>query len=427
MSINNLFTSLNDISMVNHTKFGDFSVEFMAKLEEMVKLGYLPLNSLSILIDQMFIILPLAMEKKSEIKNKLYPTLCTIAPALDELRIHLDDATLGAITLISKSHYAMIWSKFGQFELECFLSRHYIRHPSYSKKSTEVQTKHGATNVPLNIIAMRKLRRLIGPEAYFKECNELFFQEDLEYVYQFSNVVLRIPRTVCVFCEEIETSQNKHDLCHYSYANKQSLHSYINKQSLLTVDEGVIKLHGTSSKNLNRLWDYQYNRNFNCDDNFFLFSPHGQKNCNYQVLNCQHLCPKLIKLSQENYDKYFSLETKFDTNLFLNGRASDGYYNIRDNMKQEIIYSAHLNNDRYLDIHRMIVELIKNKVRIEELPCNNLRNCRPAYGYSCHNHQINNICNNYVVPLSCIHCTITMWTPCHKCYMPKFLHGFRNW
>lgn len=140
---------------------------------------------------------------------------------LDPLDTYLDEAIYGSIALVSKDYYDIIRSRLGQNKLDICILKHYIENPVYSNLFTQlegnVDGKIVTYELSLNIIAKKKLRKIIGPQLYLENNEEVFFESDLEYIANMCNdghyIRFIVPRNVCIFCKKIKTYFSSHPRC----------------------------------------------------------------------------------------------------------------------------------------------------------------------------------------------------------------------
>lgn len=336
--------------------------------------------------------------------------MCNIRLALDHLQIYFDNTSFGAISLVSKSHHQMIVEKFGTEKTEIFILEHYIQHPIYSKLSANIKSTHLNEiinhKISLNIIAKKKLRKIIGPELFFKSHTELFFESDLEYMgILHQNGIctkLMVPATVCVFCREIKSFKNMHSNCYDIYHMEHFPH----------VNRGKTVSFGIKTPNI-------------LDENFMEIS-NCMCNKSKKIMYC-YLCPELIELVKINYEKYFGLKTVFDTKLSVCTKKHNcdcKYWKL--DKHGEISYNSHdLNYGKHMTnwiIYTTLVYLkinpsladVKHTCQSDDYVSNN--ECKSCY--------IDSICHKFIIPPTSIYHTISIHTPCFTCDKPKFLHGF---
>ena len=406
-----LSCKINKIDRYNSYESGDFFIDSLNKLEQVINSGFISIDAISSIVSKTQLITQIANKKQNEIHNSSYPSICAISQSLDQLMFHLDEPTFGAIALINKDHHQMIKEKFGPDKLEIFIAEHYIRNPIYSKMYAQIRTKSGTFELSLDIIAKKKLSKIIGPKLYFDSHAELFFKSDLAHVAELYRAGictgLICPRTICIFCREIKSAKNTHDKCYNKYHEKnfclvdESKHK--KKSDTIALDND--NLIGIDTKKSILITQCCCNR------------------CSRKKFDCQYLYPELVILATINYSKYFSLETKFDMHLDgCDGRCECKYSRINEFgiIKKSEQISRHKNN---WNTYKKIVELKKQKVN--PIRMDHTCGTKESKTKSCMMCNIDSVCNNYVVPIKSICKNITIYTPCWTCSRPKFLHGFK--
>lgn len=381
-----LSKSIKNISMFNFEEHSPLCIHFLKKMNAMIKLGYISNDSLSEINIQIQNISEAIITKQNNIQKNTYPSLCSISDAMEHLKLYIDDATFGSIALCSKSHYQMILNFFGDSLLEIFILKHYSTNEEYIIRASKIKIGDTNINMPLNIIARKKLRKIIGPELYFKSNCEVFFKSDLEYVKTCNKFnAFIIPNTVCLMCCEIKSANNMHSNC-----------KYINPT---------------------------------------LGNPYYLKSCVPTFLNYEYLCPELVELSKKNYDENFSLETKFDPNLEVcktRGSCNCSYNEILHNGTVTCSFHFLTNGEHDCNwkIYEIIADAIKNDTKIVHScdgnqPTKITNKPTPRRRYmECNNCTVNNICDNYVIPQKSLYGDVSIHTPCNTCMYPRFLHGF---
>lgn len=139
-------------------------------------------------------------------------TLYDIFPAIDHLKQYLMEIDIGAIALSSKTLYNLILLNFKQFQTDISIIKHYIHNPHYYKSINIdfiVHEQKLSVPIPKFIIALKKLRILIGQEEFFKSYNYIFFKKDL--IYNKKHFIIQ-DFCVCPFCEKFIES-GKHADC----------------------------------------------------------------------------------------------------------------------------------------------------------------------------------------------------------------------
>lgn len=408
-----LSLSMNKISIFNSYDAGPFHLDVLDKLNKMIDCGYIPISDIELILSKTALLLSTINKKCKEINNEIYPSLCEIGWALDHLGIYIDESVFGAIALVSKSHYDMFTLKYGVEKTRIFILKHYIDTPIYSKSYVNIQSKYLDEiinhKISLSSIAKKNLRKIIGPKLYFDSYSDLFFSSDLAYLGQLHEegicTKLILPRTICVFCNEIKSRENMHSDC-YNIYHAEHFSEMIGSNKIT---------HRDSDK---------------CLQNFILMDQCDCKRVKKDIY-C-YLCPELIELVRMHYIKYFKMDTTFDAKLVTcteRGRnCKCKYYKINSSGKA-ILDTHELTNG----IHNMNWDIYNSMIYKKLIPnlsgtghtCGNkprINILQPSNG--CKACDMESVCNNFVIPITSLHSVISIHTPCSICSKPKFLHGF---
>lgn len=223
-------TDHSRLPMADHSRLpmADPHINYLAQLYQKIRYGYYPIDLIPIATNICHHIIASADRTIEKIQNPNHPTLTVLYPVLDALHGFIDDATYGAIALLSTSHYEMIKNKLGEAKLDICILKHYIHDRRsteiYKKFQTIVNDKIVEYKVSLDILAKKRLRLIIGPELYFKEYKEALVPEDLDYVAELHNkgecIVLQSAKNVCIFCKSIINIHNTKN-CYEAWRKKK--------------------------------------------------------------------------------------------------------------------------------------------------------------------------------------------------------------
>ena len=398
-----LTKNITQIDVFNFYDGGQVCIDFLNKLNELFKLGYFPHNHLQQILPIVENIVENINKKQEEIFNINYPTLCNIEMALDPLDKYIDNMTYGSMALVSKDHYTMINNKLGESRITECIYEHFIHHPVYTDQYKIIKLKVGDTifnyNMPLNIIALKNLRKLIGPELYFEKYGEVFFRSDLTYIVKILNeknicIKLESPHTVCMICEEIKTINDPHANCMKNYKKKFA--------------------HTSKTRNFNT---HIHNIYEQCDNdiNININTDHLLCNCVRTAkmeVSLKYLHKELVEYCKINYTKYFTINNIFNPNLkWCNGgkQCRDCGLMTQYNYGKAWDIYDHIKN---ITDKTLVPDYIDDKTCFynSKTPMNKL---------------ISSICNAFVLPHKYIGKEIRSCTPCYTCHKPFFLHGFR--
>lgn len=207
-----------------------------------------------------------------------------IFPAISHLKLFLTDAAMGTIALLSKTFYNGMVSNYGQLNVDIFITKHYIDywydhiifkefvvpmrhdmgfceeqddeemisrmpqeyimamqnieslvgyhpHNMYMRKEAVITPLKQITIisekktiiVPFNVklIALRKLRKLLGPELYFAEHKIIFFRSDFSYLKKYKSSMFKQMR-ICVFCG-IDKEKISNCVCYENYGTTHDM------------------------------------------------------------------------------------------------------------------------------------------------------------------------------------------------------------
>lgn len=179
-------------------------IPYLTNLNEIVKYGYYPISDLITIKFLCETLVTSITQTHEKILGSTHPDLTKLQPALDALTEFIDDATYGAISLLSTSHYIMIKNRLGQDKLDICILKHYATNTTYP--------------LNINLAAKRELRVILGKELYYGEYEEVPIKSDLEYCVEFHNkpqcTILRLPKNRCIFCENINPSFYDHNKCY---------------------------------------------------------------------------------------------------------------------------------------------------------------------------------------------------------------------
>lgn len=152
--------------------------------QQNIKNGYIQSDELNALIIKMETLLKYSLETKERFASNKNYGLDIIFPAIDHLKQYLNDDDMGAIALTSKTLLNLIILNFKQLQTDIYILKHHIHNKTYNYNINIDFTVHEqklTVPIPVNVIAMKNLRKLIGQEEYFKKYTYIFFKSDVAY------------------------------------------------------------------------------------------------------------------------------------------------------------------------------------------------------------------------------------------------------
>ncbi len=200
-----------------------------------IKNRYVSHDDLDILINKLDTLLKVSMHSKNLFITEKHYGLDVIFPAIEHLKLFLDVEDLGAIALVSKTLYDLMVINFTKLRTDIYILKHYIKMYKYDVNiNFVVYGQKILVPIPVNIVALQKLRLIIGFEAYFKTYNYILLKCDFaslknarmqflndDMFMEYINIVLVdfINLNWCIDCETIVTSWCEHRTCERKYEN----------------------------------------------------------------------------------------------------------------------------------------------------------------------------------------------------------------
>lgn len=187
---------------------------------------YVNIDELKTFIMKTELLLDIAKKTMEYLKSTPQLGLEIIFPVIEHLKLFLTDADMGTIALVSKTLYNLMVSNYGQLNIEIFIAKHYIDNVAYNYniykefyvprrygdgfrndsvvrfgRNNNIISEETTIVMPLHIklIALKKLRQLLGPELYFVEHKIIFFKSDIIHLHK-HKYALDEQMGVCVFC-----------------------------------------------------------------------------------------------------------------------------------------------------------------------------------------------------------------------------------
>ncbi len=200
-----------------------------------IKNRYVSHHDLDILINKLDTLLKVSLQSKNLFAIEKHYGLDVIFPAIEHLKLFLDVEDLGAIALVSKTLYDLIVMNFTKLRTDIYILKYYIKNNKYDVNiNFIVKGQQLLVPIPANIIALQKLRLIIGFEEYFKTYNYILLKSDLvslkntrlqflndDMFMEYVNVVLEDFNNLnwCIDCEIIVTNCCEHWMCGRKYRN----------------------------------------------------------------------------------------------------------------------------------------------------------------------------------------------------------------
>ncbi len=201
-----------------------------------IKNKYVSYDDLNELICNMESFLKIAIASKNSMLSDLHYGLDILFPAMDHLKLFLEETDLGAIALVSKTLYNLMIKQFTQVKTEVFILHHYISHPNYDYDVNVNFIVDGQQiSVPIGVtsVAQKRLRILIGHTNHNKFCNKKckkglndFSKNDLIKSFNKKKRIELYDTILCVFCEKPNFYYEEHSYCAYEYNNNTSNEKY---------------------------------------------------------------------------------------------------------------------------------------------------------------------------------------------------------
>ncbi len=346
-------------------------IKIMRALDDIqhpIKNKYVQVDELTNFIEKTEKILKMAIDSRNFLLTNTQPSLDVIFPAMDHLKLFITDADMGAIALVSKNLYNLMFSHYGESNVDIFITKHYIDNDAYDysvdvnyntmvpkdiNKNNHIQQYgelpkdsfhfipdtyiEGKMSLKVKIIALKKLRKLIGPELYYSEYKIVFFKDDIIYLYlKYNEEKIPYNSKVCMFC--YRSCCRNHEYCYQSFATEQ-------KNEVIFNDH--IK-NGTHDKEFKYFLHHLNTNNFTPsmfkDNNCKFCNSPNDEICNvvYQNINCKNDYP-LKALYKYQFDMYHSQQKLKNWSLAqgqvdkMNGEEVK-YYSFCINPEYEYIY-----------------------------------------------------------------------------------------
>lgn len=189
-----------------------------------IKNKYVAYDDLKMLIGELNDLLVVAQVSHDEMLVGPHVGLDKIFPAIDHLKLYLNEKDLGAIALTSKPLYDLMVLNFTELVTRINILKHYI----YCRNTYNVNIKFNVDNnellvpIPINIIMHKQLKNILGCDEYYKTINWLssgyvFSKKDLlHFNNNYKNVSIDLMNLICVFCKKFK-HDNDHNNCAINY------------------------------------------------------------------------------------------------------------------------------------------------------------------------------------------------------------------
>ncbi len=198
----------------------DKLIEYIDKISPYIKNKYATPDDLDILINKLDTLLNISIQSKKLLVIEQHYGLDVIFPAIEHLKLFLDDEDLGALALVSKTLYDLMVINFTQFKIDICILKHYIKSCKYDVNiKFVVFGQHLFVPIPANIIALQKLRLIIGFDEYFKTYNYILLKTDFvtlnnpnpEWLIDIKDLVW------CIDCQTIILKWCDHHKCYKNH------------------------------------------------------------------------------------------------------------------------------------------------------------------------------------------------------------------
>ena len=409
------------LSAIEYTNFNlcfENYLESIQKLRLAISHGYLSYENLLLIEPILPQLQQLIVLAREQLLNPNRTSLYAIMPVLDNLKLFLNEQTLGAVCLVSKEISEAMILKCGIDNVNIYVAMYNLK--TNTDTNIDVPIFFGdeilEIQIPQQIIKKRHLRTLLGPEKYFKDRrnNEIFFMSDLEYLLSmFANkgicLEICIPRTICIVCKKIKSISDTHDNCFDTYLREKNLESSHNKNAAIPISNHKNK---KQHKNFYSAYDdNDHNDDYtNTDNGFYSQYLYGNRSkndmikpiCSHRSIKrlymCEYMYPELVFYAEKN--NFFPVPPISKSQIILCENkypCCDDCYYIKYDL-DEIPNKAH-----YSQIyHKKIWDYFK-------------KNQLPA--------DINKCKSIFKIPPECITANIGYLTPCETCKYPFFFHN----
>jgi hypothetical protein len=198
-----------------------------------IKNRYVSHDELDMLINKLDTLLNISIQSKKLLSTGPHYGLDVIFPAMEHLKLFLYMEDLGSIALVSKTLYDLMVINFTQLQIDICILKYYIKMCKYDVNiNFVVFGQELSVPIPVNIIALQKLRLLIGFDEYFKNYNYILLKSDFvslkkvkvrflndDMFMEYTNMVLNdfVNLNWCIHCETIVTNWCEHRQCEYKY------------------------------------------------------------------------------------------------------------------------------------------------------------------------------------------------------------------
>ncbi len=193
------------------------------KITPIIKNKYISYDELQLLQDNIEPFLQMIINSKNSIASNLHVGLDILFPAMDHLKLFLEESDLGSIALVSKTLYNLMIKHFTQFKIDVSILHHYMSNDNY-KYNVDVNffVQGQKLLVPINaqVIAHKKARTLFGYKKYLENGGYYkCFKDDFIHDFNKEGEIRNYNTIVCIFCEKPNLYHDEHTHCAFEYYN----------------------------------------------------------------------------------------------------------------------------------------------------------------------------------------------------------------
>ncbi len=207
----------------------DKLIKYIDNISPYIKNKYATPDDLDILINKLDTLLNISKCSKNLLSIEQHYGLDVIFPAIEHLQLFLNVEDLGALALVSKTLYDLMVINFTQFKIDIYILKYYIKTCKYDVNiNFVVYGQELSVPIPANIIALQKLRLIIGFEEYYKTYRYILLKSD--------HIILNNPNPEyltdikeldwCIDCQTIILKWCDHRVCFSKHNNKYYYKSY---------------------------------------------------------------------------------------------------------------------------------------------------------------------------------------------------------
>ncbi len=200
-------------------------MEDIDTITPIIKNKYVSYDELQLLVNKIESFLEMGKKSMNSMMSDTHYGLDILFPAMDHLKLFLEESDLGAISLVSKTLSNLMVNYFTQFKIDFYILQHYISNNNYKYNvdiNFIVQEKKFSISKNIKTIMHKKLYSLIGRDEYIKLHGKSlyrFSKDDFIYLYYKGNEIRDYNNIICIFCEKLNFYHREHSHCAFEYHN----------------------------------------------------------------------------------------------------------------------------------------------------------------------------------------------------------------